>query len=210
VISLRIIDISMNIHHDMTVYGNYEHKRPNIKVVKDHSEGSVYESRIDMDMHTGAHIDAPLHMIKDGSTMESIDLNKCFTKCKVLDLTNVEDKINVDDLQRKNISSGDFILLKTQNSIKGIPGAGFVFVEKSGAEYLRDKGIIGVGIDSTGIERSQPGHETHKALLGNGIIILEGLDLKEVKEGEYFLAALPLKIAGVEAAPVRAVLVEGI
>jgi arylformamidase len=207
---MRIIDISMNIHHDMTVYGNYEAKRPNLRVVQDHTRGSVHESRIDMDMHTGTHIDAPLHMIEGGSTMESIELSRCFTKCRVLDMTSVEDKITREDLQGKNINAGDFILLKTQNSIKGIPGVGFVFVEKSGAEYLRDKGIIGIGIDSTGIERSQPGHETHKALLGSGIVILEGLDLKNVEEGEYFLAALPLKIDGVEAAPVRAVLVDGI
>lgn len=68
--------------------------------------------------------------------------------------------------------------------------------------------ISGVGIDSLGIERSQPGHETHKLLLGQGIIILEGLQLADIKEGAYKMLALPLKMHGTEAAPARVVLIE--
>ena len=73
---------------------------------------------------------------------------------------------------------------------------------------MLETGIIGVGIDSLGIERSQPGHETHKTLLGNSIMILEGLRLKEVVEGKYILIAAPLNIPGVEASPVRAFLMD--
>ena len=73
---------------------------------------------------------------------------------------------------------------------------------------MRDQGAIGVGIDALGIERNQPGHPTHKILLGAGIVILEGLRLKGVPEGDYFLAAPPLKLNGYEAAPVRAALIK--
>ena len=73
---------------------------------------------------------------------------------------------------------------------------------------LASRKIKGVGIDSLGIERNQPDHATHKILLGNGIHILEGLRLKNVKEGEYTLIAAPLNIKNVEASPVRALLVE--
>lgn len=84
----------------------------------------------------------------------------------------------------------------------------FVYLDKSGALYLKEKEIVGVGIDALGIERSQPDHETHKILLEAGIVILEGLRLKDVEEGEYFLYAAPLKIKGAEAAPTRAVLIK--
>ena len=54
-----------------------------------------------------------------------------------------------------------------------------------------EKGVIGAGIDSLGIERNQPNHETHKTLLSNKIMILEGLRLKHVEEGPYVLIAAP-------------------
>jgi Predicted metal-dependent hydrolase len=147
--------------------------------------------------------------VEGGGTIESMVLDRCFTRCKVIDLTYVEEKITKTDLENKNITRDDFIILKTRNSFTEVFDPKFVFVEKSGAEYLKEVGIKGVGIDSLGIERSQPGHETHKALLGNGICVLEGLRLAEIEEGEYLLSALPLKIKGTEAAPVRAVLIQG-
>lgn len=83
-----------------------------------------------------------------------------------------------------------------------------MYLDASAAEYLKSAGITGVGIDALGIERAQPGHETHKTLLGAGIIILEGLRLADVNEGTYRLAALPLRLKGTEASPARAILIE--
>jgi arylformamidase len=205
---MKIFDISMDIHRDMLVWKNKDEKRPLIEVTRDFASGSAYESRISMDMHTGTHIDAPLHMIENGATMESYSLESFVGKCRVLDLTEVEDRITAVDLEDKTMDKGDFIILKTRNSFREDFDMNFVFVEKSGAQYLKDKGVVGVGIDSVGIERSQEGHETHRKLLGSGIAILEGLRLKDVPEGQYFLCALPLKIKGVEAAPARAILIE--
>lgn len=207
---MKIYDISMTINENIPVYKNKEEKKPNLKVMQDFSSSSHYESRISMDIHTGTHMDAPLHMIENGDTIDNFDLNKAVTKCKVLDLTNVNDKITADNLKHKNIEKGDFILLKTKNSFVDEFDPNFIFVDQSGAEYLKNKGIIGVGIDSLGIERSQPGHETHKILLGNNISILEGLRLKDIEAGEYLLICPPLKIQGAEGAPVRALLVEGL
>ncbi|MEW9096281.1 MAG: cyclase family protein [Clostridiaceae bacterium] len=205
---MKIYDISMNIHEKMPVYKNKDEKRPTIKVLQDFSKGSSYESRISMDMHTGTHIDAPLHMMENGATMDKFDIEKVVTGCKVLDLTSVKDRITKEDFVGREINEGDFILLKTRNSFEEGFDFNFVFLEESGAKYLKDRGIKGVGIDALGIERSQKGHETHKILLGNGITIIEGLRLKDVNEGKYLLCALPLKIVGVEAAPARAVLIE--
>lgn len=207
---MKIYDISMDIHKDMTVYKNKGEKKPRITVAQDHKTGSSYTSYITMEMHTGTHIDAPLHMIDGGSTMELYDLEQFVRKCKVFDFTNVEDKITEELLRKKNIETGDFILLKTRNSFVEDFDFQFVYLEKSGAAYLKKVGIAGVGIDALGIERDQADHETHKALLNQGIIIMEGLRLKEVAEGEYILCAPPLKIRNVEAAPTRALLIKGI
>lgn len=205
---MKIYDISMNIYNDMPVYKNKDEKRPELIITQDFQNGDVHESRINMDLHTGTHIDAPLHMIKGGDTIENIGLNKVITKCKVFDLTNISVKITSDSLLDKDIYEGDFIIFKTRNSYTEDFDFEFVYLDKSGAEYLKNKGVIGVGIDALGIERSQPGHETHKVLLESGIVILEGLRLKNIDEGEYFLYAAPLKINGAEAAPTRALLIK--
>lgn len=202
-----IYDISMSIYFEMPVFKNKQDKRPIIRVTRDFLSGSIYESRIDLDLHTGTHIDAPLHVVENGSTIESIDLNKVITKCKVVDLVTVEEKITNFDLERKSIEPGDFVLLKTKNSYHDQFSGEFVYLETGGADYLKNQKVKGVGIDSLGIERNQPGYPTHKVLLNHGIILLEGLRLADVKEGEYILCAIPMKIKGAEAAPVRAVLI---
>jgi arylformamidase len=204
---MEVYDISMDINYEMPVYNNKEGKRPVIKVMQDFSNSSAYESRISMDTHTGTHIDAPLHMIENGATMDEFSIEKVVTDCKVLDFTLVNDRITAEDFIGREINRGDFIILKTKNSFEQGFNLNYVFLEESGAKYLKEKGIKGVGIDALGIERSQKEHGTHKILLGNGITIIEGLRLKDIKEGEYFLCALPLKIKGVEAAPARAILI---
>jgi len=205
---MKIYDISMEIKPDMQVYNNNEAKKPSFTVEDDFKTSSHYETRLSLNLHTGTHIDAPLHMIEGGDTLRSTPIEKLITKCKVIDLTYLEEKICGKDLLVKNILKGDFILFKTKNSFTEEFNLNFVFLEKTGAEYLKNLGIKGVGIDSLGIERSQSGHETHKILLGSGIPILEGLRLKDVEEGEYFLVAPPIKILNTEAAPVRAILIK--
>ncbi|MGH4050027.1 MAG: cyclase family protein [Clostridium sp.] len=203
-----IYDISMTIEKGMGVYKNKEEKRPVIKLERGIPRDSINESSMYMNLHTGTHIDAPYHVDNNGATIESVDLNKLITKCRVLELTEVVDKITKEDLICKEIMPGEFILLKTKNSYVDEFEPEFVYVEKSGAEYLVEKGIIGVAIDSFGIERAQANHETHKTLFKNGITIIEGVRLKDIEAGEYFMCALPLKIKGVDGAPARIVLIK--
>ena len=198
----------MPVFHDMPVYKGKEEKRPVLTTDIDDTSGSSFETRLTMNMHTGTHIDMPLHMIEGGATVETLDLEKVITKCKVFDLTAVDDKISEKDLQDREIAKGDFILLKTKNSyLDNLEGA-YIYLDRTGAKLLKDKGVIGVGIDSLGIERNQPDHETHLALLGAGIVIVEGLRLKGIEEGEYMLFVAPVYVVGAEAAPARAVLVK--
>lgn len=205
---MKYYDISMKISENMMVYKNRDEKRPKREMTAKYSEKQMNESRMFIDLHTGTHIDAPFHMIDGGETIESMDISKFIGKTKVLDLTEVSDGITKSDLEKKSIPNDSFLLFKTKNSHDEEYNTNFIYLKADGAKYLRDKGIRGVGIDALGIERSQPGHETHKILLGNGIIIIEGLRLKDIDEGEYMMYALPLKIDGGDGAPARVVLSE--
>lgn len=205
---LKIYDISMPISYSMPVYKGKEYKKPIISLDGDFSTGSAFETRLELNLHTGTHLDTPKHMIPDGYTLEELDLSKVVTACKVFDLASVKDKITDKDLMKLDIKENDFIILKTRNSFEDILETDFIYVDKDGANYLTRVKIKGVGIDSLGIERAQPDHETHISLFNADIMILEGLVLKDIEEGEYLLGAAPIYIPGAEAAPVRAYLMK--
>lgn len=201
-----IYDISMLIHEDMQTYKNNLGNKPVFKTNATHETSSVHDTSVTLNLHTGTHVDYPLHMIKNGDTSDTENLSPLLGPAKVLDLTHVKESITKEDLEQHNIEKDDFVLFKTKNSYTEHFLNDFIFLSEEGSSYLLEKGIRGAGTDALGIERSQKHHPTHKNLLGNGIIILEGLRLKDVKEGIYELICLPLKIKGVEASLVRAIL----
>lgn len=211
-----IYDISMTIKPDMAVYKNKPEKKPQIMNVSDFNDGHTYESKITLDLHTGTHIDMPLHMIPGGADSDSWPLTGIISACTVLDFSDLAvEAIEEEDLRLKDklineehraVGLGKTILLKTRNSLQDGFDYDFVYLTARGADYLVQRKLAGVGIDALGIERNQPDHRTHKTLLGAGIWILEGLRLREVPEGQYILNLMPLKISGVEALPARAVL----
>lgn len=209
-------DISMSIESGMPVYKNRKEKKPRLTVTRNFRESNLYESRMEIDLHTGTHLDMPLHRIEGGDNSDNFSLENIFTNCLLIDFSNLPgDRIKASDLEareplfthtERSFPRGWAILLKTLNSKQDRFQSDFVFLEKSGASFLAAQSIAGVGIDALGIERDQPGHETHLALLENGVWILEGLRLAAVPEGHYILALMPLKIMGVEALPARALL----
>ena len=205
---MKVIDISMEIHEEMTVYKNKEEKRPTIEGINRLNVHGSYETLMTINLHTGTHIDAPLHMMQEGATMEIYELERFITSCKVIDLTWAHHCITDEDLMNYTIEAGDTILFKTRNSKEDAFDPEFVYLTKEGAAYLAEKGVNGVGIDALGIERAQANHESHRLLFESGAFILEGLRLKGVEQGEYDLIALPIKIKSVEASLVRAVLVQ--
>lgn len=204
---MKLYDISMTVSPEIMTYKSNPANKPDFHVQADFTNASHYETKVTSNLHTGTHIDAPLHMIENGATMESYDLERFITPCRVLDLTQVVDRIHKEDLEGFNIQPDEFLLFKTKNSWDVTFNNEFVFLAEDGAKYLAAIGINGAGTDALGIERSQPDHMTHKTLLGNGIIIIEGLRLAEVPAGAYQLIALPVKLANVEASPTRAVLI---
>jgi arylformamidase len=204
----QIYDVSMPIRRGMPVYKNKPEKQPEFETTADFQSGTAHETRLHIDAHTGTHIDAPLHMLEGGATIESVRMEDLVRPCRVIDLTRVNQAIHASDLVDCGIQAGEFLLFKTQNSFDEAFNFEFVYVAADAATYLADKGVAGVGIDALGIERAQPGHETHKALLGRGIHIIEGLRLAEVEPGEYLMVAAPLKLEGIDAAPARVLLLK--
>lgn len=217
---MLLYDLSSTIEPGMPVYKNRDEKRPRFIISRDFPNDAVREGRLDFDLHSGTHVDLPLHVIQGGEPSDHWNSKHFLTSCRVLDFSSLEgDRISAAHLEQKEVEAANHgdqplfvkdcsILLKTANSAENGFIFSFVFLETSGAELLAERKIAGVGIDALGIERDQPGHPTHRALLKEGIWILEGLQLAGVPEGRYVLALMPLKIAGVEALPARALLLD--
>lgn len=199
----KVYDVSMPIFNGMPVYKDKPTKQPNISIVQDFDTATARESRLDMDVHCGTHVDSPLHMVPEGGTMETVAFEKMVGPCRVLDLTHVEGGITREHLEAQTVEANDFLILKTKNSHESAFNLEFVYLSVDGATYCVEKGIRGVGIDALGIERSQPGHPTHKTLFQGDIVIMEGLRLADVPAGQYFLCGAPIKLLETEAAPAR-------
>jgi len=190
----------------MAVYKNKEEFKPSIEKVRTIEQGSN-ESRITLYSHAGTHVDAPYHMSESGYRLDDIPLNKLYGKCKVWDLSHIEDCIERQDIEAKPVEKNDFIFIKTKNSFEDQFNYQFVYLSAEAAQYLADKGIAVVGIDAFSIERNHPEHPTHHILMENDVLIVEGLRLKEISEGEYMAVIAPLLIAGGDGAPARVLLI---
>lgn len=202
-------DLTMTIKEDMLLYKGRKHLKPEIKTISDFDNSSAHETELKMNLHTGTHLDAPLHMLKEGADSKELINKDLFYKAKVCTIDEKKEKITVKQLQQLEIEAGEFIIFKTRNSktdyLKKHPKE-FTYLAEDAAKYLSSKDIQGIGIDSIGIERNQSGHPTHKSILAKEIMILEGLRLNSVPAGEYILMLAPLKILESDALPVRAVL----
>lgn len=204
---MNVIDISWQLSSEMTTYKNRGGFQ--LKEIKDIKAENVRESELTINVHTGTHIDAPSHFLRDGKAIDQMPLGQVVGPCKVLDLTEVETSISDNDLENRDVIAGDILLFKTQNSSYpeiGLFNTSFVYLDESGAKYLAQKQVRAVGIDYLGIERDQAGHETHKALFGASITVIEGLRLEHVEPGGFFLMCLCLALKDCEASPARALL----
>jgi len=208
---MTIIDISWPISTATTGYK--DKKVVHFEEVKNFNRDGVRETNITVSAHTGTHIDAPSHFLKEGKTIDEMGLDRFVGDCVVLDMTVCVERITRDALAEHDhkIKENSIVLLRTGNSDltpTDIFSPHFVYLEESGAFYLKEKKIKMVGIDYLGIEHSQPGHPTHEILMNADIVIVEGLRLGHVKAGEYWCVCLPLNVVGLEAAPARAILLE--
>jgi arylformamidase len=169
-----------------------------------------------MSSHTGTHVDARMHFIPGGWTMEALELSRCVGPCRVVDLTHLEGHVGRADLEAAEVAGSTRLLLKTRNSELGLLGRegfveDYVAISLEAAEYLVEIGVEMVGVDYLSVEPFEDNEfNTHHTLLGADVVIFEGLMLAAAEQGGYFLACLPLKLVGSDGSPVRAILIRGL
>ena len=184
---------------------------PNFELVSDILKGAVANvTTCSMGVHTGTHMDAPRHFIEDGNTVDTFPFETGIGKAHVVDVGNV-DVVTDKELQGKGIQAGDRVLIKTRNSKLQWTTLDFqenyVGLDSSAARFLVKTGVVLVGVDYLSVGTYHGDNpETHKTLLGAGVWIVEGLALGPINEGAYDLICLPLRIAGCDGSPVRAIL----
>jgi len=170
-------------------------------------------TEISLSAHTGTHMDAPRHFVRDGRTMESMPLDAVIGPCRVIELKH-RSAITVEELKPHKLKRGERVLFKTRNSTRSWRLAktstfdeNFIYIPADTARYLVERGVMTVGVDYLSVGGWQKdGVECHQIMLGAEIWIIEGLDLSKIKPGLYDLICLPLKILGADGAPARAVL----
>lgn len=199
---MRIIDITRPLS-DKTV--SYPGDTPPQFSQRD--AGLYLISDLVMNSHSGTHIDAPVHYLKTGDTIDTIPLDHIIGPCRVIDVCSAGSEITAADLKSR-LGSSKRILLKTKFSKEDRFREDYPHLSLDAAELLSAHGILSIGIDSFSIEAFVCDGSVHRELLGNGCLIIELLDLSAVNEGEYEMAALPLRLAGLDGAPARVVLMQ--
>ncbi|MGN0502393.1 MAG: cyclase family protein [Ruminococcus sp.] len=189
-----IHDISRDTINTPVFDGDPETRAKKIKSI---DNGDGYNlTEISMSVHSGTHIDAPLHFCEDGQSIDNIRLNTFFGKCTVISVSGI---LTGEDMER---------LLPYCKRRVLFHGEGKTFISHSAAIVLADSRVVLVGTDAVSIAPSFDEEKTHRELARAGIAILENLNLSAIDDGEYDLCAFPVKLGGLEAAPCRAIILE--
>ncbi|MCS6806632.1 MAG: cyclase family protein [Acidobacteriota bacterium] len=159
--------------------------------------------------HTGTHVDAPSHFVKEGITVDQIPPEWLIGRTRVIEFASGM-AITAEHLQEHDLADVMRVLFKTRNSYLWDSGEfvqKYVHLTADAAQYLVESGIKVVGIDYLSVDQ-YPCEEftVHQTLLCNGVIIIEGLNLREVEPGDYDMFCLPLKIKDGDGAPARVLL----
>lgn len=170
-------------------------------------------SLIEFGSHTGTHVDAARHFFDDASGVDEIPLDVLMGPATVLAFGDDVRAVTRADLEKHDLTGVERLLLRTRNSgyLTQDPTfhQDYTYLAPDGAEHLVALGVKLVGIDYLSIEQFHSGHHrTHLTLLGAGIVIVEGLALDGIAPGQYEFRCLPIRLAGCDGAPARAVLIE--
>jgi len=162
--------------------------------------------------HSGTHIDAPMHFVRDGASIDHVSVEPLIGPARVIEIPDGVQSIDAAELNRHNWKGTPRVIFRTRSSLRGWMRSStfhrdFAYVAPDAAQLLADAGVRLVGVDYISAEQfGAPSPRTHRILLGKGIPIVEGLALETVLPGDYFLIVLPMKVGGHEGAPARAVL----
>ncbi len=207
----KIYDITVAVSSETPIYkGDPGVEITSFKAIAAGSSANV--SQISLGVHTATHIDAPNHFIDGAKRIHEIDPQKLVGPCRVIEVD--ESVIGIEPAHVGDLSGVERVIFKTQNSaFWSTPELGFrtdfTYLTPATARLLVDNGIVLVGIDYLSIEKSgSPGHPVHITLLENEVVILEGVDLREVPPGDYELICMPLKYIGAtgDGSPARTML----
>lgn len=151
---------------------------------------------ITMCAHNGTHVDAPYHFYDEGRAADRLELERCVGEATVAVL---EGEVTASRIRR---------LMEERRCHKRLLIKGEATVTLEAAEELNRQGILLVGVEAQTVGPKEAPAKVHYELLGREVVLLEGLVLKEVPEGDYLLTAAPLKLGGADGAPCRAVLIK--
>jgi arylformamidase len=204
---MKIIDITLPIHEKMACFPNTP--SPKFTQIRKYEDDHKNIWSFEMTTITGTHLEAPLHSVPGGISVDKLDLEKCIGPCLVVDVAGKDGLIQFEEI--KHIKA-ERVLFKTSNSSFVREDKfydDFTALSAEAAQQLVENGVKLVGIDYYGIEkRGTMDHPVHATLLKAGVIVVVGLDLSEAAPGYYNLIALPNKFVGLDGAPCRAVLVQ--
>ncbi len=207
---MKIHDISVTIKNGVVHYPGSTAVEVALKKSMERGD-SGNTSSLSCSAHTATHVDAPFHFIQDGMTIPQLDLSTLMGTARVAAL-DVEGEILPKHLETLDLKGVERLLFKTRNSnfmYEPEFREDYTHFGVPGSQFLVSRGIKLVGIDYITVEAyGVRGAPAHKVLLGSGMIILEGIDLRAIEPGDYQLICLPLKLEPGDGAPARAVLVE--
>ncbi len=189
---MYIIDISRDIFKSPVYKGDPEPEYEWITKIEYGEDVDI--SYIKMCTHTGTHIDAPAHYIKGGATVDQLPLSKFYGDCTVVTISGV---LTGEDMETILPFCKKKLILK---------GEGNAYLSPSAAIVIADYQLDLIGTDGMSICDMEDDYVVHRTLLLENIVILEGLDLTGIEDGNYKISAFPLKLVGLEASPVRAIL----
>ncbi len=208
---MAVYDVSVPLRPSMVTYAGEPAPRLDFHSLIA-SGDSANVSALSLGSHTGTHVDAPHHFLDGASTVEAFSLEALVGPAYVIEHAGSE-HVSAADLEAAGLP-GDArrLLVKTGNGRFWEDDAfhtDFTGLAPDAAPWLVERGFLLVGIDYLSIERFRaPDHPVHRTLLGAGIVIVEGLDLRQVAAGRYFLVCAPLKVVGAEGAPARVFLLD--
>lgn len=191
---MKLYDISQEVFSCAVYPGD---PKPEYRRICATAAGDLYNlTAFSMCAHNGTHIDAPFHFLPDGKTVEQLELEALVGECHV---ARHWGWVTADDARAIGEKAG---------GAERILIAGPATVTEEAAEVFARSGIRLLGVESQSVGPEDAPMAVHLALLGRGIVLLEGLVLDHVPEGRYLLSAAPLKLAGADGAPCRAILID--
>ena len=169
--------------------------------------GQYLLTDIRMSTHSGTHIDAPSHYLKNGESVDKIPFDALLGSCRVIETPGKDGEITPGDI-RDTLKGTERVLLKTGYRDSSVFDPSYPALNLAAATLLTSSGITVVGTDTPSIEKFQGSGDVHRALLGRGVVVIEFLDLSCVPEGDYTMVALPLRLPGLDGSPARVILVK--